>query len=552
MLFSACHKEEIDSIPEGAIKLTTEGFSNGDGSKTSVNGYTVEWVNGDKVTINNEEYTVFVDGSTAYITPGEGSEPTAPSAPYYGYYSCGTVNEPSSTNPTVTVPASYSCSYDGSGRQVIALPMVSYQSSTASAIAFKHVTAAVNVTVKNSLGDDIVVDKVTVSSTSSKLSGTMVLNLGNVDLGVARQNGSGSVSVTLGGVTLNNNATCEVQVPILPIGASENLTITINVHKGSNYYTYEHTASVPAALTRNKMLTARCDINLSGHAAPTGAINGKFTINASGNQVYFSQGNLQATTTDLGVNWTWAFATNQWDYIGYATANNSINGDGTVSTNGTVDLFGWVGASSIWTGAAQYGISNSLEDNNTDGYGNVADEALKSDWGTLAITNGGNTANSGWRTLTFAEWKYLFRTRASGANVGSTGNARYTFATIRTDVSGGVNGIILFPDDVTFTASEFTTLGDVNEPCEWETKCTSAQWTALAAKGCVFLPAAGYGSGVSHINDAGSWGSYWSSSSYTDHVEYASGVQFRENGTLGFIHWTRSTKQSVRLVKDAD
>lgn len=92
MFFSACHKEEIDSIPKGAIKLTTEGFSNGDGSKTSVNGYTVEWVNGDKVTINNEEYTVFVDGSTAYITPGEGSEPTAPSAPYYGYYSCGTVN----------------------------------------------------------------------------------------------------------------------------------------------------------------------------------------------------------------------------------------------------------------------------------------------------------------------------------------------------------------------------------------------------------------------------------------------------------------------------
>ena len=135
------------------------------------------------------------------------------------------------------------------------------------------------------------------------------------------------------------------------------------MHKGSNYYTYEHTASVPEALTRNKMLTARCDINLSGHAAPTGAINGKFTINASGNQVYFSQGNLQATTTDLGVNWTWAFATNQWDYIGYATANNSINGDGTVSTNGTVDLFGWVGASSTWTDAAQYGISNSLEDN---------------------------------------------------------------------------------------------------------------------------------------------------------------------------------------------
>jgi len=93
--------------------------------------------------------------------------------------------------------------------------------------------------------------------------------------------------------------------------------------------------------------------------------------------------------------------------------------------------------------------------------------------------------------------------------------------------------------------------GDVNEPSEWETKCTSAQWTALAAKGCVFLPAAGYSSGISHINDAGSWGRYWSSSSYTDNVEYASDVQFKEEG-LGFIHWTRFTRQSVRLVQDAN
>lgn len=239
MLFSACQKEEIDSIPEGAIKLTTEGFSNGDGSKTSVNGYTVEWVDNDPVvfyvgTGDAQNRTVTVDGSQAYIASAlDGS------GIIRGYYSCGTITNGNTDGPTVT----------------------------------------------------------------------------------------------------------------------------INVHKGSNYYTYEHTASVPAALTRNKMLTARCDINLSGHAAPTGTINGKFTINASGNQVYFSQDNLQATTTDLGVNWTWAFATNQWDYIGYATANNSINGDGTVSTNGTVDLFGWVGASSTWTGAAQYGISNSLEDN---------------------------------------------------------------------------------------------------------------------------------------------------------------------------------------------
>ena len=48
--------------------------------------------------------------------------------------------------------------------------------------------------------------------------------------------------------------------------------------------------------------------------APIGAINGKFTINANGNQVYFSQGNLQyigSAATPY-----WKFAEKQWDYLG--------------------------------------------------------------------------------------------------------------------------------------------------------------------------------------------------------------------------------------------
>ena len=73
-------------------------------------------------------------------------------------------------------------------------------------------------------------------------------------------------------------------------------------------------------------------------AAPAVAINGKlpgaFTINSDGDQVYFSQGNLQATTSNYGVSWTWSFAENQWDYVGNATANTAIDGNGSVSTDG--------------------------------------------------------------------------------------------------------------------------------------------------------------------------------------------------------------------------
>ena len=67
-------------------------------------------------------------------------------------------------------------------------------------------------------------------------------------------------------------------------------------------------------------------------AIPTGAISGKFTINAEGDKVYFSKGNLQyigSATPSY-----WKFAENQWDYLG-------DNGQGSNSQSVDCDLFGW-------------------------------------------------------------------------------------------------------------------------------------------------------------------------------------------------------------------
>ena len=268
----------------------------------------------------------------------------------------------------------------------------------------------------------------------------------------------------------------------------------------------------------------------------TGELNGLFTINASGDKVQFSQGNLQATYN--GSAWSWAFATNQWDYIG--GANNKINGNGTVSANGTVDLFGWVGASSSWTGAAMYGISNSTATNAENGYGTVADEALKSDWG--------NTIGAGWRTLSSNEWKYILSDRASGSTVNDISNARYTHATINTDGTS-VNGIILFPDGVTIANDEATSWGSVNGNSAWGTRCTSAQWAALAAKGCVFLPAAGMRDGAS-VSNTQSVGYYQSSSPTTTNVNFAWSWYFSSDYLSKPYCNRRNYAYSVRLVKD--
>ena len=262
-----------------------------------------------------------------------------------------------------------------------------------------------------------------------------------------------------------------------------------------------------------------------------------FTVDA-GKTVNFSKGNLQATYD--GSSWTWAFANNQWYYIGNAAGNTSINGNGTVSANGTVDLFGWVGASSTWTGAAQYGISNSTVTNNVDGYGNVAGEAQKVGWGA--------TVGTGWRTLTRPEWLYLLSTRETGVTVNSTDNARYTLAIINTDGTA-VKGLIIFPDSYAGGSPAGVTWGTINAKSTFETTCTSAGWTALEAAGCVFLPAAGYRQ-ASNVSDAGIGGGYWSSSSSS--APYAFGLYFESDYMTIQYGGNRKYGFSVRLVRDAD
>ena len=375
-------------------------------------------------------------------------------------------------------------------------------------------------------------------------------------------------------------ATLENQLAILAITLKDNATPTANditstitgvtLSDGTNSYAVTRTAAagpiyvaIQPTTSANITVTAtdgttNYSKSLTGktYAASNGySLNWRmvqiypFTVSSGGTKVAFSSGNLQATYN--GSSWTWAFAANQWDYIGNAEGNTKVSDVtpfvyGYSGSSTTVDLFGWVGASSTWTGAAQYGISNSTYTGKTNGYGNNAPEALKSDWG--------NTISDGytWRTLTSAEWQYIFNTRTSGGTVFGISQARYAHATINTDGTG-VNGMILFPDGVDIASSEVTTAGTVNgtSTSSWATKCTTAQWAALAAKGCVFLPAAGYRNGRS-VNGVGSNGRYWSSSPLTSNVDYAYRVSFYSDSLYPANNGYRYNGFSVRLVRQVE
>ena len=217
---------------------------------------------------------------------------------------------------------------------------------------------------------------------------------------------------------------------------------------------------------------------------PVGAIPGEFTINAGGGKVYFSQGNLQYQASTN----TWRFAPNQYDMIGSDNANISD------SYTGWIDLLGW-GTGDAPTKATQ----------------NSGDYSTFTDWGTNAISNGGNTANM-WHTLTKDEWAYIFEHHTKG------------WSTVN-----GVNGYVIRPDGIsTAVAASYT----------------ASEWAAEEAAGSVFLPAACSRGGTTF--NAGSWGDYWSSTpSNSDDAYY---LYFHSGGQNPANSACRWGGRSVRLV----
>ena len=258
--------------------------------------------------------------------------------------------------------------------------------------------------------------------------------------------------------------------------------------------------------------------------APTpGMLSGEFSVSDT-KKVHFSKGNLQATYD--GSSWTWSFAAHQWDYIGNAAANNAINGNGTVSTNGTVDLFGWS------TAATYYGINNSTD------YSDYSGDFK--DWGNNPISNGGNTANM-WHTLKKEEWVYLFQTRIDASN-------KFGAAKVN-----GKTGVVLLPDNWTLPSGCGFTPG-MTSASSWDDWSLVAStniydgdaWTAMEKAGAVFLPAAGDREGTA-VDYVGSYGYYWSATpsgtSGACCLDFGSGYLGPED------YSNRSYGLSVRLVR---
>ena len=267
--------------------------------------------------------------------------------------------------------------------------------------------------------------------------------------------------------------------------------------------------------------------------APTGAIDGKFTINSDGDQVYFSQGNLQyigSASTPY-----WKFAENQWDCLGITTEQNSN------SQTVDRDLFGW-GTSGWNCGNNCYHPWDTYNSSGSSygpaGANNLSNTYANSDWGIYnSISNGGNQPNQ-WRTLGKEEWAYVFDSRTTNSGI------RFAKAKVN-----DMNGVILLPDDWD------SLYYDLNETNTKDASYTSntvnvSDWDFLERLGAIFLPATGYRFGIS-VKNVGSRGYYWSSSFVNSN--YAYGVYFYDADNASDMNpqdcSNRTYGRSVRLVR---
>ena len=309
-------------------------------------------------------------------------------------------------------------------------------------------------------------------------------------------------------------------------------------------------------------------------AANKGKSRSVFTVDANNTRVRFSMGNLQyigsagsGRAGDNNAGAYWKFADYQFDYFG-------DNGQGSTRIKQDRDLFGW-GTSGIndytpiatcwqpWSTSTEYNQYNPYGVYNT----NLNSNSGKADWGYNAISNGGNTQNSGWRTLqngtnggNTAEWNYLLNTRTCGyhryAQVHLTlkGTSGMSYTTVNQVPACGTTliGMIVFPDSYTWPAI-VNALTKLDAPSSLlENHLTEAQWSLLEQQGAVFLPAAGSRHGTSvHVYSMGFYyAGYWSSTLYNSTGAY--NLNFHPGSVNPKGYDSRLNGLSVRLVCPAE
>lgn len=329
--------------------------------------------------------------------------------------------------------------------------------------------------------------------------------------------------------------TIKLNAMVLPVDASNrsvtwtssNPSVATVDNEGNVTFLSAGTTSITVT-TADGSFFKSCDVTVKGSGPeplPDGALSGVFTIDANGKKVNFSKGNLQATYNGSG--YTFGFAENQYDIIGWAAGNTTIDSqaDGSV-----VDLFGF----STDSGTKPWGINTSVSE--SDYSGNFKD------WGENI--GDGKT----WRTLSKDEWTYLLFSRSVN---GGTGEGKsFKVFVINRPVGQALHGLVLYPDGYSSSNTKSRMPSTIPMPGEEDIQLTTSQWMAMEADGCVFLPASGERYRGTDLIACTSYAFYWTSTTASSTTAYLwCNVSGGEGGKVEETN--RHLGHSVRLVTDS-
>ena len=582
IMMTGCKKEEgeivtlgaeiADGIGDGKVYLDGDGYPSWESSDHL-------WVNGDEKALSN------ITGTRAKVEGVTSADDYVAVFPYNAGVSRN------GNSATVTIPRAQTFERNTDNNQKIVAPMVAYTTETT--LLFRNVCSLVKVTVTNNSGLPLYVRRIAINS-STRITGnaTTTATQGRVTAPILSSDNNSFYDAVLQfegeGENIPIGQTKYYYVIVAPL-SSANLTVTA-------YLTYKDNSNVKhdmhrgvkytsVSLDQSKIAPVTLKVPEIDPANPEESdnpyIDGQYTVNNAGKQVRFSRGNLQyrkGVTNTIPYE-DWRLAINQYDFVGGNSSTTYGNvttasggsachnviypGNNSFTGGNWIDFFAW-GTGDNPTRCLASDTYSSFTDwgtNNIDYYNNRI--------GRLTPTN------ITWRTLSQAEWDYLFNSRIT-STINNVENARFAkvqvtgIPSVYTGSATSVYGILLFPDVFTWPSSITTMPESINNANASFDSYTLAQFKVLQLEGAVFLPFAGYrtsnpnGATVTDPNKPGGNSvypfNYWSStiSEYTvsDHPEYTFAKAARYYGVNSSnilntnANYRRFFGSSVRLVQD--
>lgn len=565
LVLSSCQKDH-DTV---SLKATINTYRpTGKDAKTYIdNNRYVNWSNPDTVMINGTERYVTIQGADDNRVATIAGV-TVPSGDYFAYYPANRVLTNNASGwPQVLLPQVQNYRTDASGNhQIVEAPMAAWCSGSQStpALNFTNLCALLKIEMPRnfaSSGNQMAYIRVSSSNTplwgKATISGTTNPTLSSPTIDELYANdksvtldfttngiygADGNSGTTTSGVATGVNSNGPFYVVLPPATDVRDLTIDVYVFTGTSdnrrtvrlYHMDQSTNSTSTQqinILYNTIYGVGSlpqDQSVEPGDLPYPSLGtGIFSVSST-KKVRFATGNLQYRASTG----TWRFALNQWDAFGGDTTygNKTLEAD-RASQVKWIDLFGY-GTSGVnyqpwqsYINQANYARNNNI--NNSE-----------NDWGVNEISNGGNQPNK-WRTLTDAEWEYLFNSRDNHQ------------ALHRQNVIlwNDVKGNVILPDDFPTRLA-----GSYN----W-TRLSEDEWNEVSRRGGIFLPRTGYRKGA-YIYDFPSsstaghgnyWTSTWHSNAYEDRDKNPWFIQFQD-GERHLSNLPNYDGLAVRLVRDVN